>query len=133
MTQTRIPAQADADAGRRTLSISAIIPLYNGAAFIEQTLESALNQTLSADEIIVVDDGSTDDGPDIVRRMAQTHPIRLIEKPNGGQSLARNHGVAQATGDLIAFLDHDDLWYPNHLSILMEPFTRPRATARAKA
>ncbi len=129
MTQTRIPAQADADAGRRTLSISAIIPLYNGAAFIEQTLESALNQTLSADEIIVVDDGSTDDGPDIVRRMAQTHPIRLIEKPNGGQSLARNHGVAQATGDLIAFLDHDDLWYPNHLSILMEPFTRPRATA----
>ena len=129
MTQPRIPAQADANAGRRTWSISAVIPLYNGAAFIEQTLESALHQTLSADEIIVVDDGSTDGGPDIVRRMAQTHPIRLIEKPNGGQSAARNHGVAQAMGDLIAFLDHDDLWYPNHLSMLVQPFGQPRSTA----
>ena len=129
MTQPRIPAQADANAGRRTLSISVVIPLYNGATFVEQTIESALDQTLPADEVIVVDDGSTDDGPDIVRRMAQTHPIRLIQKPNGGQSSARNHGVAHATGDLIAFLDHDDLWYPNHLSTLIEPFTLPRSTA----
>jgi len=109
------------EAGRHFL-ISVVVPLYNGAAYIEQTLQSALAQTLPPDEIIVVDDGSTDDGPEIVRRIAAEHPIRLLEKPNGGQSSARNHGVAHAHGDLIALLDHDDIWYPHHLATLVQPF-----------
>ena len=108
-------------AGRHFL-ISVVVPLYNGAATIEQTLKSALIQTTPPDEIIVVDDGSTDDGPEIVRRLAAHHAIRLLQKPNGGQSAARNFGVAHAHGDLIALLDHDDIWYPHHLATLVEPF-----------
>jgi glycosyltransferase involved in cell wall biosynthesis len=78
------------------LSIAAIIPLYNGARWIEQSIKSVLAQTLVPDEFIVVDDGSTDDGPRIVERLAQSHPIRLLRKPNGGQSSARNFGVAHS-------------------------------------
>jgi glycosyltransferase involved in cell wall biosynthesis len=116
-------------AGQREFLISAIIPLYNGAQFIEETLRSVIGQTMPPDEIIVVDDGSTDDGPEIVRRMATIHPIRLLQKSNGGQSSARNHGVAHAHGDLIAFLDHDDIWYPNHLAALLAPFVTARPTS----
>ena len=107
-------------------TIAAIIPLFNGARFIEEALESVLSQTLPASEIIVVDDGSTDGGADIVRRMAEHHPIRLLTKPNGGQSSARNFGVAHSASELIAFLDQDDAWYPGHLEMLVKPFCRPR-------
>jgi glycosyltransferase involved in cell wall biosynthesis len=108
------------------LKISAIIPLYNGAPYIEEALRSVLAQTRPADEIIVVDDGSTDAGPELVRRMALAHRIVLLSKPNGGQSSARNFGIAHATGDLIALLDQDDAWYPNHLEELLKPFTTPQ-------
>jgi glycosyltransferase involved in cell wall biosynthesis len=104
------------------MRIAAIIPLYNGARFIRQSLTSVLSQTRPADEIIVVDDGSTDDGPAIVEGMAAKHPIRLLRKPNGGQSSARNFGVAHATSELIGLLDQDDAWYSNHLRRLEEPF-----------
>jgi glycosyltransferase involved in cell wall biosynthesis len=107
---------------RDAVLISAIIPLYNGAAFIRQALQSVIDQTLPPDEVIVVDDGSDDAGPDIVADMARTHPIRLIRKVNGGQSSARNAAVDHSHGDLIALLDQDDVWYPDHLSGLLEPF-----------
>jgi glycosyltransferase involved in cell wall biosynthesis len=99
-------------------TIAAIIPLHNGARWIAGALNSILSQTLKPDEIIVVDDGSTDDGAGsrIVQTIAGGHPgIRLLHKENGGQSSARNHGAAHATSDLIALLDQDDAWYPNHL------------------
>ena len=105
-------------------TISVIIPLFNGAPFIGEALRSVLDQTRPADEIIVVDDGSTDDGPAIVARLAAAGPIRLLSKPNGGQSAARNFGVARSRGDLIALLDQDDIWYPNHLAELSKPFRR---------
>jgi glycosyltransferase involved in cell wall biosynthesis len=107
---------------RRELVISAIIPLYNGAAFIEEALRSVFAQTLLPDEVIVVDDGSTDNGAEIVRRLALTFPIRLLQQKNSGQSAARNSGVDHSHGDLIAFLDQDDIWYPNHLAELVKPF-----------
>lgn len=115
--------KVDADGGRpqREPLITAIIPLFNGAAFIEEAIASIVAQSLRLAEIIVVDDGSTDAGPEIVARLATTPPIRLLRKPNGGQSSARNHGVAHAHGDLIAFLDQDDIWYPNHLAELVKP------------
>lgn len=111
---------------RKNLLISAVIPLYNGAEFIEQALESVLGQTLPPDEIIVVDDGSEDDGPAIVARLAATRPVRLLSKTNGGQSSARNHGIQRAHGDLIALLDQDDVWYPSHLEELVAPFRQAR-------
>jgi glycosyltransferase involved in cell wall biosynthesis len=111
------------------LSIVAIIPLYNGARWIEQAIASVLSQTQRPDEFIIVDDGSTDDGAGaaIVERMAREHPtIRLLRKPNGGQSSARNFGVAHSNSALIAFLDQDDIWYPRHLETLVAPFRAPR-------
>ena len=107
------------------------MPLFNGAAFIEKALNSAMEQTLTPGEIIVVDDGSTDTGPALVKAMMAemaaamgnaAQPITLLSKPNGGQSSARNFGVAHAKGDLIALLDQDDVWYPNHLEELSKPF-----------
>ncbi len=109
-----------------TMTISAVIPLYNGAPYIAESLNSVFSQTLQPDEVIVVDDGSTDDGPAIVARMAETHPITLLRKPNGGQSSARNFGIAHSKGRLIALLDQDDAWYPNHLAELTRAFRRPR-------
>jgi glycosyltransferase involved in cell wall biosynthesis len=108
------------------LSIVAIVPLYNGAKWIEQAIASVLSQTRQPDEFIVVDDGSTDDGPAIVEGLAQKHPIKLFRKPNGGQSSARNYGVANSKSDLIALLDQDDAWYPHHLEKLLGPFRHER-------
>jgi glycosyltransferase involved in cell wall biosynthesis len=108
-------------------SIVAIIPLYNGARWIGQAIASVLSQTLQPDEVIVVDDGSTDDGAAVVERMARQHPvIRLLRKPNGGQSSARNYGVAHSTSTLVALLDQDDIWYPAHLETLVKPFCERR-------
>ncbi|MDX7952284.1 glycosyltransferase family A protein [Lichenihabitans sp. Uapishka_5] len=103
-------------------TIVAIIPLYNGARFIEQSVRSVLDQTRPPDECLVVDDGSTDAGPALVADLATRLPVRLLQKSNGGQSSARNHGVAQSTSSLIAFLDQDDAWYPDHLETLLAPF-----------
>ncbi len=111
---------------RDVLFITVVIPLYNGARFIREAIRSVFDQTLPPDEIIVVDDGSSDSGADIVKEMGTQHPIRLINKPNGGQSSARNLGVEHAHGDLIAFLDQDDAWYPDHLAELVKPFLRRR-------
>jgi glycosyltransferase involved in cell wall biosynthesis len=109
------------------LSIAAIIPLYNGAKWIEQSIQSVLSQTLLPDELIVIDDGSTDDGPEIVARLAAEHPlIKLLRKPNGGQSSARNFGVSHSESTLIALLDQDDVWYRHHLEQLIKPFRRRR-------
>lgn len=106
--------------------VSAIIPLYNGAAYIEEALLSVIEQERPADEIIVVDDGSTDGGAgaDIVRRLALSHPVTLLTKTNGGQGSARNHGIRHSSGDLIALLDQDDAWYPHHLLELEKPFLK---------
>ena len=117
-----ISVRSISNKNRKDLLISAVIPLYNGAIFIQEAIESVLSQTLAPDELIVVDDGSTDNGAELVMEMAKTHAIRLIRKENGGQSSARNVGVDHAHGDLIAFLDQDDVWYPNHLAELVQPF-----------
>lgn len=107
--------------------ISVVIPLFNGEAYVAEALESVLAQQRPADEIIVVDDGSTDGGPAIVERMAAAAPIKLLRKPNGGQSSARNLGVRHSMGDLVALLDQDDVWYPNHLAEMVVPFLEPQA------
>ena len=89
-------------------------------------MRSVISQSLPCAELIVVDDGSTDDGPEIVGRLASEYPIKFLHKVNGGQSSARNLGAAHAIGDLIALLDQDDIWYPNHLEALVQPFLEKR-------
>ncbi len=106
------------------LSIVAIIPLCNGAPWIEGAIRSVFTQTVLPDEFIVVDDGSTDHGPEIVEKLAQERSITLLRKPNGGQSAARNLGVACSRSTLIALLDQDDRWYPNHLEALRRAFAQ---------
>jgi hypothetical protein len=77
-------------------SVAVVIPLFNGAAHIEEALESICAQSAPPREVIVVDDGSTDDGPDRVQRFAGRLPLKLLRRINGGQSAARNAGVAEA-------------------------------------
>ncbi len=112
---------------REDVRIAAIIPLYNGAPYIRRAIESVLRQSLPPTGIIVVDDGSTDNGPQVVEKLARGHPINLLHKPNGGQGSARNFGIARSSCDLIALLDQDDVWYCNHLERLARFFLEPRA------
>ncbi|WP_053193646.1 glycosyltransferase family 2 protein [Chelatococcus sp. CO-6] len=98
--------------------MAVVIPLFNGAAHIEEALAGVCAQSAPPQEVIVVDDGSTDDGPDRARRFAGRLPLKILQKANGGQSAARNLGVAEACSDWIAFLDQDDVWHPQHLANL---------------
>ncbi|WP_163399996.1 glycosyltransferase family 2 protein [Flavobacterium fluviatile] len=96
---------------------SIIIPLYNKESFIENTLKSIFSQTFTDYEIIVVNDGSTDNSEKIVLAFNDNR-IRFYSQNNQGVSAARNVGIKKSKGDFIAFLDADDYWYPNHLEIL---------------
>ena len=92
--------------------ITLIIPLYNAARFIAETLQSVQAQTYTDWECLVIDDGSTDNGAEIVQRIAQADTrIRYVYQSNAGPSAARNHGLRLAKGDYIQFLDADD-WFP---------------------
>jgi glycosyltransferase involved in cell wall biosynthesis len=95
------------------MRVSAVVTCYNSARFIAQALESIRSQTSPADEILVIDDGSTDATGEIVRTLGDD--IRYIRQENQGSSVARNAGVAAARHEWIAFLDADDLWHPRKL------------------
>ncbi|MDI9431408.1 MAG: glycosyltransferase family 2 protein [Planctomycetota bacterium] len=94
--------------------VSVIIPLYNKARYIQRTLASILAQTWQDFEVVVVDDGSTDDGPAVIRACDDGR-IRLIWQANQGPGAARNHGIRSSTAPYIAFLDADDEWLPDFL------------------
>ncbi|ESU22446.1 hypothetical protein FEDK69T_24400 [Flavobacterium enshiense DK69] len=96
---------------------SVVIPLYNKEHYIENTLWSVLDQTYTDFEVIIVDDGSTDDSLKRVRSFTDSR-IRIIPHQNQGASITRNTGIHHAAADFIAFLDADDIWQPNHLSVL---------------
>lgn len=104
------------------MKISAIIPAYNAENTIVRAIQSVLNQTRPADEIIVVDDGSTDQTADAVRSFG--NKIILICQDNAGVSVARNTGIEAACGDWIAFLDCDDEWLPEKLRLQSEHLSR---------
>ena len=93
-------------------TVSVVIPTYNCSTLVGEAIESVLAQTRVPDQIIVVNDGSTDDTAAVVQRYRDGR-IVYIEQANGGISAARNRGLSIATGDFIAFLDADDRWLPS--------------------
>ena len=95
-------------------TVAVIIPAYNASRHLRRTIESVLAQTAPPAEIIVVDDGSTDDTAAVVRSFPP--PVRLIQKPNGGPGSARNLGARSASATWLAFGDADDVWYPDKLA-----------------
>jgi glycosyltransferase involved in cell wall biosynthesis len=103
-----------ASSQRIRLRVSVIIPLYNKAPYVRRALDSIAAQTFADFEVIVVDDGSTDDGAAIVESYVDAR-FRLIRQANAGPGAARNAGLRQAQGEFIAFLDADDEWRPNYL------------------
>ena len=97
------------------MRVSVVIPSYNSAAFVGEAIASTLAQSSPPYEVIVVDDGSTDDTQAVLAEFGDR--IQVIRQPNGGVSVARNVGVAAASGDWIGFLDADDVWHPQKLAI----------------
>lgn len=99
-------------------TVSVIVPAFNAAGTIKDTLRSALAQTLQDIEVIVVDDGSTDETVRVVARMAERDPrVRLVCQENAGVAAARNTAIASARGTYVAPLDADDVWYPDKLAV----------------
>lgn len=115
------------------VKVSVLIPAYNAAAYIEQTLDSVLAQTWPHLEVIVVDDGSRDDTLAKAQRYAST-TVQVVSQANAGASAARNRAFALATGDYIQYLDADDLLHPDKVKAQLECLAqRPEARLSASA
>ncbi len=110
------------------MKISVIIPAYNAAATIDRTIRSVLEQTLAPLEILVLDDGSKDDT--FARAQSHGPRVTVFQTPNGGLSRARNYLYKRAQGDVIAFVDCDDVWHPSYLELQKKLLTaHPAAVA----
>jgi glycosyltransferase involved in cell wall biosynthesis len=115
------------------VKVSVVIPLYNKEPYIERAISSVLNQKIQDLEIIIINDGSTDQGPEVVKSIKDSR-IHLINQKNSGVSIARNRGIKESRANLIAFLDADDEWLPNFLdSILKMNKEYPKAGLYATA
>ncbi len=99
--------------------VSVVIPLYNKGLYIARALNSVLAQTFQDFEVILVDDGSTDDGAEVIGGVDDPR-IQLIQQENLGVSAARNRGIEAARAELVAFLDADDEWLPCFLSKIID-------------
>lgn len=112
---------------------SVIIPLYNKAAYIAETIQSVLDQTYSNFELIIIDDGSTDHSASVIQTFDDVR-ISYFYQKNQGVSTARNYGISLAKGDYIAFLDADDYWFPfflNEINALTHQFPDEKVFALA--
>ncbi len=102
-----------------TAPITVVIPLYNKERYVRRAIDSVLAQTYTNFQVVVVNDGSTDGGPQVVKQVGDGR-VRLVDQTNGGVSAARNRGVREAKTELVAFLDGDDEWLPEFLETVME-------------
>ena len=102
--------------------VSVIIPSYNMARYLPKSVASALAQTYANFEVVIVDDGSSDNTSEVVRQWADDPRVRVHRQANGGLSHARNQGIAHSSGPYIALLDADDIWMPHKLSLQMALF-----------
>lgn len=102
-------------------TVSIVVPVYNVASYLEETVQSVLDQTWTDWELILVDDGSTDESGEIAKKLAESDSrIQYFHKENGGQASARNYGIKKSQGTYVALLDSDDLWLPEKLATQME-------------
>lgn len=113
------------------LRVSAVIPTYNRAAFLPAAVASIRDQTYPCDEVVIVDDGSSDNTAEVVAALGDG--IRYVRQANAGPAAARNRGIREATGELVAFLDTDDRWLPNKLQRQVEIFQREPDVALVSA
>lgn len=104
----------------RADSVSVVVPVHNGAAFLADTLRAVASQTHPNVELIVVDDESTDESVKVAQSSGV--PFTLLRQRNSGVSRARNAGLAAANGEFVCFLDQDDIWYSNHLARQLKAF-----------
>lgn len=109
--------------------ISVVMPCYNAAPYVEEAIDSVLQQTYPHVELIVVDDGSSDGSNQIIEQMSARHPgrIRVVHQTNSGPYAARNTGLSHASGNFVAFLDADDTWHPDALSEMHAAMTETLA------
>lgn len=97
--------------------VSVVVPVYNGAKYLEKTVETILNQDYQYLELILVDDGSKDDSKAVIEKIAESDGrVKGFSKENGGVANARNFAISKAQGEFIAFCDQDDFWLPSKLS-----------------
>ncbi|OAV52719.1 glycosyl transferase family A [Rhizobium sp. WYCCWR10014] len=102
------------------IQVAVVIPAYNASPYLAQTLQSVIDQTHRALEIVIVDDGSTDDTASICRHFAAGDPrIRIVSTENRGVAAARNTGIEASKSDYIAFLDADDIWHPTYVERML--------------
>lgn len=101
------------------MNVSVIIPFWNGAQWVERAIESVLRQTHAPAEFYVVNDGSRPDEREKLGALAARHGFQILDKGNGGQGTARNHGVRHSRSELICFLDQDDFFLPDHIERLL--------------
>ena len=100
--------------------VSIVIPVYNGSDYLEEAIESALNQTYKNIEVIIVNDGSNDNGKTEGVAQSFGHRITYFVKDNGGVASALNYGCEKMTGDFFSWLSHDDVYYPNKIEKQVE-------------
>lgn len=103
------------------IDVSVVVPVYNAGELLDRCLDSIFNQNTDCSiEVILVDDGSTDNSVELIRRRPEQNRIRLFRQANSGPSKARNKGIAEARGRFLAFLDADDYWLPGFLETTTE-------------
>jgi glycosyltransferase involved in cell wall biosynthesis len=105
--------------------VSAVIATYNTARYVGEAVESVLQQSMDDLELVVVDDGSTDDTPAVISKFKSDPRLRYVRQDNGGQASAKNRGIAESSAPLIGFCDADDAWHPRKLELQLPAFDRP--------
>ncbi len=105
--------------------VSIVVTCYNYGQFVAKCLSSIQKQTYTNFEVIVVDDGSTDNSIEKIQPFLEDNRFHCITQVNGGQANAKNRGIKEASAEFIAFLDADDIWAPEKLSVQMQLFTHP--------